>query len=115
AFPHLRRLAGRWQSGRISAILQRNWYTGPIAAAAGTNALSWFHRAVCTARIRPARSADYATSSGRTKMTDRAGSLRLDLYDAYGEPLNEKIDIFLYHQTLSETVPVRNVLASKPM
>ena len=48
-------------------------------------------------------------------MTDREGSLRLDLYDAYGDPLNEKIDIFLYHQTLSETVPVRNVLANKPI
>ena len=44
---------------------------------------------------------------------ERSGSLRLDLFDAYGKPLDENIDIFLYHQTLSETVAARNVKAGK--
>src|SRR4051794_26701681 len=44
---------------------------------------------------------------------DRNGSLRLDLYDAYGKALGENIDIYLYHQTLSETMAVRNVPAAK--
>lgn len=44
---------------------------------------------------------------------DRNGRLRLDLYDAYGDPLNERIDVYLQHQTLSERLAVRGVSASK--
>lgn len=44
---------------------------------------------------------------------ERTGSLRLDLFDAYGAPLGEKVDIFLHHQTLSEIVAVRNVMAGR--
>jgi hypothetical protein len=43
----------------------------------------------------------------------RSGSLRLELFDAYGDPLAERVDIFLHHQTLTETVPVRNIVAGK--
>lgn len=46
---------------------------------------------------------------------DRPGRLRLDLFNAYGDPLNEPIDIFLYNQSLSDTVAVRGVMASKPI
>ena len=44
---------------------------------------------------------------------ERSGRLRLDLYDAHGEGLQERVDVFLYHQTLSEVVAVRDVPAAK--
>ena len=41
--------------------------------------------------------------------------LRLELYDAYGDPIRERVDIYLYHQTLSETRAVRSVETTKPV
>jgi hypothetical protein len=41
------------------------------------------------------------------------GRLRLDLFNVYGDALKERVDIFLHHQTLNETVAARNVLVSK--
>jgi hypothetical protein len=45
---------------------------------------------------------------------DRPGKLRLDLFDGCGDPLNERIDIFLSNQSLSDSVAARGVLAGKP-
>lgn len=42
------------------------------------------------------------------------GRLRLDLFDAYGEALVERVDVFLQHQTLQERLVVRNQGASRP-
>jgi hypothetical protein len=46
---------------------------------------------------------------------DRSGKLRLDLYDSCGDPLNERIDIYLYNQTLTDPVVVRGIAATKPI
>jgi hypothetical protein len=46
---------------------------------------------------------------------DRPGRLRLDLFDACGDPLNERIDIYLHNQSLTDTVVARSVLATKPI
>jgi hypothetical protein len=44
----------------------------------------------------------------------RSGKLRLDLFDAAGDALNERVDVYLYHQSLSDTVAVRGVNATRP-
>ena len=36
--------------------------------------------------------------------------LRLDLVDVYGVPLNERVEIILRHQELSETVKVNRLV-----
>jgi hypothetical protein len=41
--------------------------------------------------------------------------LRLDLFDAYGDPIKERVDIYLDHQTLSEKVAARSVDTSQPV
>jgi hypothetical protein len=41
------------------------------------------------------------------------GKLRLDLLDVHGDPLAERVDVYLRHQTLSETKVARGVPASK--
>ena len=46
---------------------------------------------------------------------DRPGKLRLDLYDACGDPLNERVDIYLYNQSLTDPVAVRGIVATKPI
>ncbi len=38
--------------------------------------------------------------------------LKLNLVDVYGEPLNEKVDIILRHQDLSETVKINRLVKS---
>lgn len=38
--------------------------------------------------------------------------LKLNLIDVYGEPLNEKVDIILRHQELSETVKINRLVKS---
>jgi hypothetical protein len=43
----------------------------------------------------------------------RSGQLRLELVDVHGERLDEKVDIFLRHQTLNEVKAVRRADASK--
>ena len=45
----------------------------------------------------------------------KTSSLRFDLYDAYGDPLNEPVDIYLFNQSLSDKPAVRGVMASKPI
>lgn len=44
---------------------------------------------------------------------DRNGRLKLELVDSRGDFLSERVDIYLYHQSLSETVAAREVMASK--
>ena len=46
---------------------------------------------------------------------DRPGKLRLDLYDSCGDPLNERVDIYLYNQSLTDPIAARGVLTSKPV
>jgi hypothetical protein len=46
---------------------------------------------------------------------DRPGKLKLDLYDSCGDPLNERVDIYLYNQSVTDTVAVRGAMASKPI
>jgi hypothetical protein len=46
---------------------------------------------------------------------DRPGKLRLDLFDGNGAPLNERIDIFLSNQSLTDPVAIRGIVASKPI
>jgi hypothetical protein len=46
---------------------------------------------------------------------DKTGRLRLDLFDAYGDPLNERVDIYLYNQSVTETVAARGVMVTKPV
>ena len=43
-----------------------------------------------------------------------SGRLRLDLFDPYGNPLAERVDIFLQHQTLQERLVVRNQQTARP-
>jgi hypothetical protein len=45
----------------------------------------------------------------------RQGQLRLTLLDVYGNQLNERVDIYLRHQTLSEVRAFRQVDASRPL
>ncbi len=47
------------------------------------------------------------------KASLKAGQLRLELVDVYGIRLNEKVDILLYHQQLSDRRVVRGITASK--
>lgn len=44
---------------------------------------------------------------------ERTGRLRLDLMDVYGKRLQERVDVFLRHHELSDTVAVRDADASK--
>lgn len=48
-------------------------------------------------------------------MNGKKGRLRLKLTDVYGQYLSELVDIYFYHQTLSEKVAARAVDASKPV
>lgn len=41
------------------------------------------------------------------------GRLRLGVVDARGDFLKERIDVYLYHQSLSQTLAARDVMASK--
>lgn len=47
--------------------------------------------------------------------SERPGKLRLDLFDALGDPLGERVDIILRNQTLSDVVAVRGVMVNKPV
>jgi hypothetical protein len=44
---------------------------------------------------------------------DRTGRLRLELIDVHGKRLNERVDIFLRHHELTDTVAARDIDASK--
>jgi hypothetical protein len=46
---------------------------------------------------------------------DRPGRLRLDLFDAYGDALNERVDIYLYNQSVTDVVAARGVMVTKPV
>ena len=47
--------------------------------------------------------------------SEKPGRLQLKLIDAAGDPIDEKVDVYLYHQTMSERVAARDVLAARPI